>query len=165
MSTLPSSAPLPIARTRRVPQPGRSRRCARPPAPPVSRCVGGRNLRGHCFFIKQCSGAPQAACLTTLVTLRPLLGVSRIPGTRSRSYWPSEKALDRGRGASCSSLVEDRYDPLLRHGVEGADGLGSLGYQTGMSEPKPDEHGDRRRVPRVAIFQTVARPTRPTRPR
>ena len=34
-----------------------------------------------------------------------------------------------------------RYDPLLRHGVEGADGLGSLGYQTGTSEPQPDEHG------------------------
>ena len=30
------------------------------------------------------------------------------------------------------------YDPLLRHGVEGTDGLGSLGYQTGTSEPKPD---------------------------
>ena len=59
---------------------------------------------------------------------------SRIPGTRSRS-WPSEAARDRRAAAAWSK----RYDPLLRHGVEGADGLGSLGYQTGTSEPPPDE--------------------------
>ena len=31
-----------------------------------------------------------------------------------------------------------RYDPLLRHEVKGAHGLGSLGQQTGTSEPPPD---------------------------
>ena len=34
-----------------------------------------------------------------------------------------------------------RYDPLLRHEVEGVDGLDSIGHQTGTSEPQPDEHG------------------------
>ena len=48
-----------------------------------------------------CSGAPQAACLTTLVTLRPLLGVS-YPW-----YQISFLALgSRSTSASCSSLVE-----------------------------------------------------------
>ena len=35
--------------------------------------------------------------------------------------------------ASRSSLVEEN-DPLLRHEVEGVDGLSSLGYQTATSE-------------------------------
>ena len=61
---------------------------------------------------------------------------SLIPGTRSRS-WPSGAARLRRAAAAWSK----RYDPLLRHGAEGADGLGSLGYQTGTSEPPPDEHG------------------------
>ena len=61
---------------------------------------------------------------------------SRIPGTRSRS-WPSGAARLRQAAAAWSQ----RYDPLLRHGVQGADGMGSLGYQTGTSEPPPDEHG------------------------
>ena len=72
-----------------------------------------------------CSGAPQAACLTTLVTLRPLLGVSY--------PWYQISFLALGRcstSASCSSLVEEVRPPLLRHGVEGADGLGSFGYQS-----------------------------------
>ena len=49
-----------------------------------------------------CSGAPQAARLTTLVTLRPLLGVS--------SPWYQISFLALGRRstpASCSSLVEE----------------------------------------------------------
>jgi hypothetical protein len=45
------------------------------------------------------------------------------------------------RPASCTAAWSKRYDPLLRHGVEGAGGLGSLGYQTGTSEPPPAEHG------------------------
>ena len=61
---------------------------------------------------------------------------SRIPGTRSRS-WPSGAAQLRRAAAAWSK----RYDQPLRHGAEGADGLGSLGYQTGTSEPPPDEHG------------------------
>ena len=61
---------------------------------------------------------------------------SLIPGTRSRS-WPSGAARLRRAAAAWSK----RYDPLLRHRAEGADGLGSLGYQTGTSEPPPDEHG------------------------
>ena len=60
--------------------------------------------------------------------------VSLVPDLNS---WPSEGARLRRAAAAWSK----RYDPLLRHGVEGADGLGSLGYQTGTSEPKPDEHG------------------------
>ena len=60
--------------------------------------------------------------------------VSLVPDLNS---WPSEGARLRRAAAAWSK----RYDPLLRHGVEGADGLGSLGYQTGTSEPPPDEHG------------------------
>ena len=47
--------------------------------------------------------------------------------------WPSEGARLQRAAAAWSK----RYDPLLRHGVEGADGLGSLGYQTGTSELLP----------------------------
>ena len=50
------------------------------------------------------------------------------------------KALDIGERRAAAAWSK-RYDPLLRHEVEGADGLGSLGYQTGTSEPPPDEHG------------------------
>ena len=49
-----------------------------------------------------CSGAPQAACLTTLATLRPLLGVS--------DPWHQISSLalgSRSTSASCSSLVEE----------------------------------------------------------
>ena len=60
--------------------------------------------------------------------------VSLVPDLNS---WPSEGARLRRAAAAWSK----RYDPLLRHGVEDADGLGSLGYQTGTSEPPPDEHG------------------------
>ena len=49
--------------------------------------------------------------------------VSLVPDLNS---WPSEGARLRRAAAAWSK----RYDPLLRHGVEGADGLGSLGYQT-----------------------------------
>ena len=83
-----------------------------------------------------CSSTPQAACLSTMVTLLPLLGVS--------DPWYQISSLALGRRstpASCSSLWSKRYDPLLRHGVEGAGGLGSLGYQSGTSEPPPGEHG------------------------
>ena len=60
--------------------------------------------------------------------------------------WPlsavSEGARLRVRRAAQQPVVwSKRYDPLLRHGVEGAGGLGSLGYQTGTSEPPPAEHG------------------------
>ena len=69
-----------------------------------------------------CSSTPlQAACPSTMVTLQPLLG-SLIPGTRSRP-WPSGAARLRRAAAAWSK----RYDQLLRHGAEGADGLGSLG--------------------------------------
>ena len=47
-------------------------------------------------------------------------------GTRSHSG-PSEAARLRRTAAACSK----RYDPLFRHDVKGADGLGSPGYQTG----------------------------------
>ena len=60
--------------------------------------------------------------------------VSLVPDLNS---WPSEGARLRRAAAAWSK----RYDPLLRHGVAVADGLGSLGYQTGTSEPQPDEHG------------------------
>ena len=64
--------------------------------------------------------------------------VSLVPDLNS---WPSEGARLRRAAAAWSK----RYDPLLRHGVEGADGLGSLGYQTGTSELPPDEqNGDSR---------------------
>ena len=48
------------------------------------------------------------------------------------------KALDIGE---LQQPVRKRYDPLFRHEVAGADGLGSPGYQTGTSEAQPDEHG------------------------
>ena len=60
--------------------------------------------------------------------------VSLVPDLNS---WPSEGARLRRAAAAWSK----RYDPLLRHEVEGVDGLGSLGHQTGTSEPQPDEHG------------------------
>ena len=59
--------------------------------------------------------------------------------TRTRDFRQGKVAPCRLRRAAAA--WSNRYDPLLRHGVEGADGLGSLGYQTGTSEPKPDEHG------------------------
>ena len=49
--------------------------------------------------------------------------VSLVPDLNS---WPSEGARLRRAAAAWSK----RYDPLLRHEVEGADGLGSLGYQS-----------------------------------
>ena len=70
-------------------------------------------------------GHPPAAC-GGLVSLVPDL-----------SSWPSEGARLRRAAVAWSK----RYDPLLRHEVEGVDGLDSLGYQTGTSEPQPDEHG------------------------
>ena len=51
--------------------------------------------------------------------------------------FPSEAARLRRAAAVCSK----RYDPLFRHEVAGADGLGSPSYQTGTSEAQPDEHG------------------------
>ena len=54
--------------------------------------------------------------------------VSLVPDLNS---WPSEGARLRRAAAAWSK----RYDPLPRHEVEGADGLGSLGQQTGTSEP------------------------------
>ena len=60
--------------------------------------------------------------------------VSLVPDLNS---WPSEGARLRRAAVAWSK----RFDPLLRHEVEGVDGLDSLGYQTGTSEPQPDEHG------------------------
>ena len=60
--------------------------------------------------------------------------VALVPDLNS---WPSEGARLRRAAVACSK----RYDPLLRHEVEGVDGLDSLGHQTGTSEPQTDEHG------------------------
>ena len=60
--------------------------------------------------------------------------VSLVPDLNS---WPSEGARLRRAAADWSK----RYDPLLRHEVEGVDGLDSLSHQTGTSEPQPGEHG------------------------
>ena len=60
-------------------------------------------------------------------------------GTRSHSG-PSEAARLRRTTAACPK----RYDPLFRHDVKGADGLGSPGYQTGtvrLRASQPDEYG------------------------
>ena len=76
---------------------------------------------------------------------------SRIPGTRSRS-WPSEAARDRRAAAAWSK----RYDPLLRHEVEGVDGLGSLGYQVRAPGPQIDERRTRN-MTRVAKGQSAPR--------
>ena len=72
--------------------------------------------------------------ISTMVILRPLLGVS--------DPWYQISFLALGRRstpARAAAAWSKRYDPLLRHGFENADGLGSLGYQTGTSEPPPDE--------------------------
>jgi len=59
-----------------------------------------------------CSSTPQAACRSTMTTLRPLLGVSY--------PWYQISSLALGRRstpASCSRPAwSKRYDPLLRHG-------------------------------------------------
>ena len=95
-----------------------------------------------------CSGAPQAACLTTLVTLRPLLGVS-YPW-----YQISFLALgSRSTSASCSSLVEQIRPASSARGRgcrwTGQPRLsnGDVGASTGRAWP-----GD---VPRVAEVQTA----------
>ena len=83
-----------------------------------------------------CSSALQAASLTTLVTLRPLLGVwyPLIPDLILRP----RKPLDFGE---LQQPVRRDTTRFFRHEVAGADGLGSPGYQTGTSEAQPDEHG------------------------
>ena len=74
--------------------------------------------------------------------------VSLVPDLNS---WPSEGARLRRAAAAWSN----RYDPLLRHGVEGVHRLGSLGQQTGTSELPPDEqNGD---SPRYRVMSTPHR--------
>ena len=72
-------------------------------------------------------GHPPAAC-GGLVSLVPDL-----------SSWPSEGARLRRAAVAWSK----RYDPLLRHEVEGVDGLDSLGYQVWAPGPQIDERRTR----------------------
>ena len=73
--------------------------------------------------------------------------VSLVPDLNS---WPSEGARLRRAAAAWSK----RYDPLLRHEVEGADGLGSLGYQVWAPGPQIDERRTRN-MTRVAKGQSA----------
>ena len=75
--------------------------------------------------------------------------VSLVPDLNS---WPSEGARLRRAAAACSK----RYDPLLRHEVEGVDGLGSLGYQVRAPGPQIDERRTRN-MTRVAKGQSAPR--------
>ena len=84
--------------------------------------------------------------ISTMVILRPLLGVS--------DPWYQISFLALGRRstpARAAAAWSKRYDPLLRHGFENADGLGSLGYQTGRQSLHRTSMD---RLPRVAKFQT-----------
>ena len=79
--------------------------------------------------------------------------VSLVPDLNS---WPSEGARLRRAAVAWSK----RYDPLLRLEVEGFDGLGSLGHQTGTSEPQPMDgrrarHAQNQKDPRHAESATV----------
>ena len=85
-------------------------------------------------------GHPPAAC-GGLVSLVPDL-----------SSWPSEGARLRRAAVAWSK----RYDPLLRHGVEGVDGLDSLGYQVRAPGPQIDERRTRN-MTRVAKGQSAPR--------
>ena len=75
--------------------------------------------------------------------------VSLVPDLSS---WPSEGARLRRAAAAWSK----RYDPLLRHEVEGVDGLGSLGYQVRAPGPQIDERRTRN-MTRVAKGQSAPR--------
>ena len=75
--------------------------------------------------------------------------VSLVPDLNS---WPSEGARLRRAAAAWSK----RYDPLLRHEVEGVDGLGSLGYQVWAPGPQIDERRTRN-MTRVAKGQSAPR--------
>ena len=75
--------------------------------------------------------------------------VSLVPDLNS---WPSEGARLRRAAAALSK----RYDPLLRHGVEGVDGLDSLGYQVRAPGPQIDE---RRTRNMTIISMALTRPT------
>eukprot|EP00964_Phaeocystis_antarctica_P020242 scaffold11174_cov56-Phaeocystis_antarctica.AAC.1 len=68
-----------------------------------------------------------AADTSTLVALRPPTGTSCLA------------LSSRSTAGSCGRLGEElakSINPLLRHEVEGVHRLGSLGYQTGPSEPQ-----------------------------
>ena len=75
--------------------------------------------------------------------------VSLVPDLNS---WPSEGARLRRAAAAWSK----RYDPLLRHEVEGVDRLGSLGYQVWAPGPQIDERRTRN-MTRVAKGQSARR--------
>ena len=75
--------------------------------------------------------------------------VSLVPDLNS---WPSEGARLRRAAVAWSK----RYDPLLRHEVEGVDGLDSLGYQVRAPGPQIDERRTRN-MTRVAKGQSAAR--------
>ena len=90
-----------------------------------------------------CSSAPQAACPATLVTLRPLLGVSdplvpdlilgpRKPLDFGELQQPVRRDTTRFFGTMCQRCRWTGQPP------------GSTGYQTGTLEPQPDEYGPRR---------------------
>ena len=60
----------------------------------------------------------------------------------------------RSTPARAAAAWSKRYDPLLRHGFENADGLGSLGYQTGRQSLHRTSMDRLPPLPRVAKFQT-----------
>ena len=62
------------------------------------------------------------------------MGVWDTTGWYQTRSWHSEAA----RLPAAAATWSRRYDPLLWHEVKGAHGLGSLGQQTGTSEPPPD---------------------------
>ena len=75
--------------------------------------------------------------------------VSLVPDLNS---WPSEGARLRRAAVAWSK----RYDPLIRHEVEAADGLDSLGYQVWAPGPQIDERRTRN-MTRVAKGQSAPR--------
>ena len=66
--------------------------------------------------------------------------------------------------ASCSKLVEKRYDPLLRHELEGvrsARRMGSLGCHTGPSQSLNGRAADGPRAPHFARLKQSPRRKKP----
>merc|ERR1712166_148889 len=61
---------------------------------------------------------------------------SEVPVPRPRAWRSAAARLPAAAAGWAKSI-----NPLLRHEVEAVHRLGSLGYQTGPSEPRVDEHG------------------------
>ena len=79
----------------------------------------------------------EAACISTLVALRPPLGAWYPTGARPRSWRPRQPLTP----ASCSKLVEEIRPAPSAHELEGVRRLDSLGYHTGPSEPQRTRSG------------------------